>query len=111
MAGLPSEQRREPMRTTDNPQVGTVRYVDASVLEERTLAALREAGANEPSARAAVRALMHASRIGVDSHGVRLVAHYARALRGGQINGAPQIAVRRTGPAAALVDADDGLGH
>ncbi len=99
------------MRTTDNPQAGTVRYVDASALEERTLAVLREAGANEPSARAATRALMHASRIGVDSHGVRLVAHYARALRGGRINGAPQIAVRRTGPAAALVDADDGLGH
>jgi LDH2 family malate/lactate/ureidoglycolate dehydrogenase len=99
------------MGTTDNPQAGTVRFVEASLLEERTFSVLHEAGADEPSAHAATRALMHASRIGVDSHGVRLVAHYARALRGGRINGAPQIAVRRTGPAAALVDADDGLGH
>jgi LDH2 family malate/lactate/ureidoglycolate dehydrogenase len=99
------------MGTTDNTQAGTVRFVEASLLEERTFAILHEAGADEPSAQAATRALMHASRVGVDSHGVRLVAHYALALRGGQINGMPQIAVRRTGPAAALLDADDGLGH
>jgi LDH2 family malate/lactate/ureidoglycolate dehydrogenase len=99
------------MGTTDNTQAGTVRFVEASLLEERTFAILHEAGADEPSAHAATRALMHASRVGVDSHGVRLVAHYALALRGGQINGMPQIAVRRTGPAAALLDADDGLGQ
>jgi LDH2 family malate/lactate/ureidoglycolate dehydrogenase len=99
------------MGTTDNTQAGTIRFVEASLLEERTFAILHEAGAGEPSAHAATRALMHASRVGVDSHGVRLVAHYAQALRGGRINGTPQIAVRRTGPAAALLDADDGLGH
>ena len=99
------------MGTTDNPQSAAVRFIDASLLEERTFAVLREAGADEPSAHAATQALMHASRIGVDSHGVRLVAHYARALRGGRVKGAPQITVRRTGVSAALVDADDGLGH
>jgi ureidoglycolate dehydrogenase (NAD+) len=99
------------MGTTDNPQSTAVHFVDASLLEERTFSVLCEAGADEPSAHAATRALMHASRIGVDSHGVRLVAHYARALRGGRVKGAPQITVRRTGVSAALVDADDGLGH
>jgi ureidoglycolate dehydrogenase (NAD+) len=99
------------MGTTDNPQSTAVHFIDASLLEERTFAVLREAGADETSAHAATRALMHASRIGVDSHGVRLVAHYARAVRGGRIKGAPRITVRRTGVSAALVDADDGLGH
>jgi LDH2 family malate/lactate/ureidoglycolate dehydrogenase len=99
------------MGISDNHHAGAVRFIDASLLAERTFAALHEAGADEPSAHAATRALMHASRIGVDSHGVRLVAHYARALREGRINGAPQIAVRRTGPATALLDANDGLGH
>jgi ureidoglycolate dehydrogenase (NAD+) len=99
------------MEATDNATSTAVHFIDAFVLEERTLAVLREAGADEPSAVAATRALMHASRIGVDSHGVRLVAHYARALRGGRIKGAPRMTVRRTGVSAAIVDADDGLGH
>ena len=42
-------------------------------LEGRTFAALRDAGADERSARAATRAMMHASRLGIDSHGVRLI--------------------------------------
>jgi ureidoglycolate dehydrogenase (NAD+) len=88
-----------------------VHRIPAAVLEERTFACLREAGADEPSARAATRALMHASRLGVDSHGVRLVGHYIRALRGGRVNGQPDIVIRRTGPAVAVADADNGLGH
>jgi LDH2 family malate/lactate/ureidoglycolate dehydrogenase len=80
-------------------------------LETATFAALREAGADERSAGAATKAMMHASRIGVDSHGVRLTAHYAKALRGGRINGAPTMEIRRTASASAILDADDGLGH
>jgi ureidoglycolate dehydrogenase (NAD+) len=94
-----------------NARPGLVRFVPASLLEERTFALLREAGADDASADAATRALMHASRLGVDSHGVRLVAHYVKGLRGGRINGSPQVTLRQTGPAVALVDADNGLGH
>jgi LDH2 family malate/lactate/ureidoglycolate dehydrogenase len=54
---------------------------------------------------------MHASRIGVDSHGVRLVVHYARVIGGGRVNPRPNIAIRRTAAATAVVDGDDGLGH
>ncbi|NIX75356.1 Ldh family oxidoreductase [Microvirga terricola] len=81
------------------------------MLEERALAALREAGADEPSATAATRAMMHASRMGVDSHGVRLTSFYAEALRSGQVNGRPDFKVRRTASASAVLDADRGLGH
>jgi len=72
---------------------------------------LRDAGANQPSVEATVRALMHASLHGVDSHGVRLVGYYDGALRSGEINGHPQVTLRRTAAATAMLDGDDGLGH
>lgn len=83
----------------------------ATILEKRAFAALRDAGADEPSAEAATRAMMHASRLGVDSHGVRLTALYAGALRSGQVNGRPTFRIRRTAAATAMLDADRGLGH
>ncbi|WP_019997615.1 Ldh family oxidoreductase [Aureimonas ureilytica] len=73
--------------------------------------ALRAAGAGAEGAAAARRAMMHASLLGVDSHGARLVGHYCRVLRSGRINPNPSLSVRRTGPSTAMVDGDDGLGH
>lgn len=83
----------------------------ADVLEQRVHAALLDAGADAPSADAATRAMMHASRLGVDSHGVRLTPHYARVLRGGRVNGRPDMTVRETSPVSFALDADNGLGH
>lgn len=83
----------------------------AALLRERALSALRDAGADERSAAAATRAMMHASRTGVDSHGVRLTSFYAESLRSGEINGSPAFRIRRTAAASAMLDADHGLGH
>jgi ureidoglycolate dehydrogenase (NAD+) len=85
--------------------------VPEAVLREKVLAALMAAGADEPSVQACTRALMHASRVGCDSHGVRLVAHYAAMMQSGRINPRPRRQVRRTGVGTAMLDADDGLGH
>jgi LDH2 family malate/lactate/ureidoglycolate dehydrogenase len=85
--------------------------VGESVLRERVLAALMSAGADEASAQACTRALMHASRVGCDSHGVRLAPHYAAMMRSGRVNPRPRRQVRRTGVGTAVLDADDGLGH
>ena len=85
--------------------------VRGEVLAERLDAALREAGASEASAASTVRALMHASSLGVDSHGARLVVHYCSVLRSGRLNGDPKLRVDRRGAAAAVLDGDDGLGH
>lgn len=85
--------------------------VAPDLLEARVENALRNAGAAQGSAAAAVRAMMHASLIGVDSHGVRLVVHYDRVLRGGRVNGTPNLSVRRTAAATAVVDGDNALGH
>jgi LDH2 family malate/lactate/ureidoglycolate dehydrogenase len=86
-------------------------FLPESILEVRTLAALRGAGAHEETAAAATRAMLHASRLGIDSHGVRLAAHYAKVLRSGRVNPNPVMKRHRTAAGAALLDADDGLGH
>ena len=85
--------------------------VNKDALAARVLEALVGAGASAQSAEAAVRAMMHASLIGVDSHGVRLTEHYCRMLGGGRLKRDPQLQVRRTAPASAMIHADDGLGH
>jgi ureidoglycolate dehydrogenase (NAD+) len=86
-------------------------HVPEEVLRERVRAALAAGGADEHSADACTRALLHASRIGIDSHGVRLTAHYVTMMRAGRINPRPQRTVRNTGIAVAMIDADNGLGH
>lgn len=85
--------------------------VPEHILETRTLMALRDAGADEHTAGAATRAMMHASRLGVDSHGVRLTSHYVRELQSGRVNPRPSLQSRRTAAASAILNADDGLGH
>ncbi|MCB8881903.1 Ldh family oxidoreductase [Acidisoma cellulosilytica] len=85
--------------------------VPAAKLAERVQQKLTEAGADAPSSAATVRALMHGSLHGVDSHGVRLVGYYDGPLRSGEINGRPQVRLRKTAAATAMLDGDNGLGH
>lgn len=65
---------------------------------------------SKASAEAAVRVMMHASLVGVDSHGVRLVPHYITALRGGRINRQPQPKFVVEAGSLALLDADHAQG-
>jgi LDH2 family malate/lactate/ureidoglycolate dehydrogenase len=82
-----------------------------SILVERSRLKLEEAGAGAESAEAASRAMLHASRLGVDSHGFHLTSAYCRMIDWGQVNPRPEMNVTRTGPATALIDAGHGLGH
>lgn len=74
-------------------------------------AALRATGASADQSASVARALTSTSLRGVDSHGVRLLPHYLRALSGGRILGDPEIAVTRPATSAAIVDAGNGFGH
>jgi LDH2 family malate/lactate/ureidoglycolate dehydrogenase len=73
-------------------------------------AALSAVGADEATAETGMRAMLHASRIGVDSHGVRLLPHYVRVIESGRVNGRAVPTVARNFGATALVDGDHGLG-
>ena len=72
---------------------------------------LTAAGANEASATAVTQALSTASRMGTDSHGLRLLPHYLRALEGGRINPKPETEFTALMPATGRINADNGFGH
>ena len=84
--------------------------VSAELLESFCRDALRACGADEDTAAAATRAMMHASRLGIDSHGVRLLEHYVTVISGGRVNSRPRMGVVRQTGAVATFDADDGHG-
>ncbi|MBB3149197.1 LDH2 family malate/lactate/ureidoglycolate dehydrogenase [Phyllobacterium trifolii] len=85
--------------------------VKADELAKRLLAALVAEGVPDEGAAATTKALMHASLLGIDSHGARLITHYCKVLRGGRVNPRAAVSCHRTGPATAMVDGDNGLGH
>lgn len=87
------------------------RSAPAGVLGAFSTAVLQAAGASKESSEAAAWAMLHASLHGVDSHGIRLLPWYADCLRSGIAKGNPVVKVEFRRRAAALVDADDGLGH
>jgi LDH2 family malate/lactate/ureidoglycolate dehydrogenase len=94
--------------TADAPAPEIV--AEAAPLEQFCKAALRAAGGDEPTAEAATAAMMHGSLLGVDSHGVRLLDHYVKAIQGGRVNGRPTLHIRHRLGAVAVLDADDGHG-
>ncbi|MCJ8517702.1 LDH2 family malate/lactate/ureidoglycolate dehydrogenase [Pseudorhizobium tarimense] len=67
-------------------------------------------GADEATADAATRAMMHGSRLGVDSHGVRLLDHYVKVMNGGRVNRTPDVRIVQSFGAVASLDADHGHG-
>ncbi|MCE8031597.1 Ldh family oxidoreductase [Billgrantia tianxiuensis] len=80
-------------------------------LERFMLAVLARAGADEASASAVTRALVTASRMGTDSHGLRLLPHYVSVLQGGRVCGSPEMRFERRLPATGYLDAGNGFGH
>ena len=88
----------------------TVTRISHDALEAFSKAALAASGADAESANAATRAMLHGSLHGVDSHGIRLLPHYRRALLGGRVKGCPVPDFRRTRSGSGLLDLDHGLG-
>lgn len=71
---------------------------------------LRAVGVAPQSCDAATRAMLHGSRLGVDSHGVRLLDHYVSVFEGGRVNKTPNPQFTRTFAGFGRLDADDGHG-
>ncbi|MEC7048865.1 MAG: Ldh family oxidoreductase [Pseudomonadota bacterium] len=89
---------------------GKTKAAPADHLSDFSRAILKAAGADEATARDATRAMLHASIHGIDSHGVRLLPHYQAALRGGRLNGRPQVTFTRIKPGTGMLDADHAHG-
>src|SRR5882724_4467045 len=66
-----------------------------------------------PAADAAVTAgaMLDADLSGSDAHGIFRLPGYVRTLQRGHINVRPDIKIIERGPATALIDGDNGMGH
>jgi len=93
--------------TSPNPDV----RLAPDRLDRFVMDALVAGGSAPDQARDVARSLVSTSLRGVESHGVRLLPHYLRALRGGRIARNPKLKVTRTAPGAVIVDADNAFGH
>jgi ureidoglycolate dehydrogenase (NAD+) len=74
-------------------------------------ACLEKLGLEAADARLVAETLVAANLRGVDSHGVVRLPHYARRLRNGTVKARPKITAKRTGPSAAVVEGDAGMGQ
>ncbi|CAN5542998.1 Ldh family oxidoreductase [soil metagenome] len=85
--------------------------IGAPALSGFSIRVLTACGCDTEGAEATTGAMLHASLLGVDSHGIRLLPFYADCLRTGIAKPRPNITVKHPRRGAILVDADDGLGH
>lgn len=74
-------------------------------------ACLEKLGLEAAAARLVADTLVAANLRGVDSHGVVRLPHYATRLRHGTVKARPNITSRKTGPSAAVVEGDRGMGQ
>lgn len=94
----------------DGAHSSTPRRFPADAIEQFCRDVLAAAGADKATVDAATRAMMHGSRLGIDSHGVRLLDHYVRVLTEGRVNPNPNLRFLRKGGATTTLDADDAHG-
>ena len=62
------------------------------------------------SSDAATRAMLHGSLHGVDSHGIRLLTHYAQAFEGGRLNKKPKLEITQQRSGTSVLNADNAHG-
>lgn len=80
-------------------------------LNELITAKLHKAGLTEEHARGVADVLVHADARGVHSHGAMRVEYYAERIAKGGLNANPEFTFEKTGPATAIFDGDNGVGH
>jgi ureidoglycolate dehydrogenase (NAD+) len=72
---------------------------------------LLKAGVREDVAHYVSEGLAQNSLRGVDSHGIRLLPHYLKGVKGGRINPDPDYAFKKTSASTGMLDADHTFGH
>jgi L-2-hydroxycarboxylate dehydrogenase (NAD+) len=87
------------------------RRIAAATLRAFLSDALRACGLNEADAATVAGAMLEADLTGADAHGVFRLAGYVRQLKRGAMNPRATIRLLERGPATALIDGDQGMGH
>ena len=79
-------------------------------LETFARTVFKKINVDSKSSDAATRAMLHGSLHGVDSHGIRLLAHYAQAFEGGRLNKQPKLDITQQRSGTSVLDADNAHG-
>lgn len=87
------------------------RRVPLAALLSFTKEALLACGLPDADAQSVAEAMIEADLTGADAHGIFRLGQYVNVLRAGRINPKPKMQVLQRGPATALVDGDNGMGH
>jgi L-2-hydroxycarboxylate dehydrogenase (NAD+) len=89
----------------------TLSRVPAAAIQSFMTDAFCACGLPAADAAIAAGAMLDADLSGSDAHGVFRLPGYVRTIKRGHINARPDIKVIERGPATALVDGDNGMGH
>jgi L-2-hydroxycarboxylate dehydrogenase (NAD+) len=89
--------------------VGT--RVSAPALVAFITDAMTAVGLPRPDAAKVAELMVEADLVGADAHGVFRLPQYVRRIKAGGVNPRANINVRKTAPATAMVDGDNGMGH
>jgi len=73
--------------------------------------AMRKCAVPEGDASKIAALMLEADLVGADAHGIFRLPQYVQRLKLGSTNPRPNITVRRSAPATALVNGDNGMGH
>jgi LDH2 family malate/lactate/ureidoglycolate dehydrogenase len=83
----------------------------AAELTRFIAAAFERIGLPADAAADVAELMTEADLTGADAHGIFRLPQYVRRIQAGGVNPRPRIEVHQTGPATALVDGDNGMGH
>ncbi|MCC6887194.1 MAG: Ldh family oxidoreductase [Hyphomicrobiales bacterium] len=85
--------------------------IPAAAIRATMIDAFVACGLPQADAEIVADAMLDADLSGSDAHGIFRLAGYVKQLRAGNFNPRASIAVIERGPATALVDGDNGMGH
>ena len=92
-----------------NPE--TAQRIPAAAIQAFMQDAFAACGLPADDAAVTAAAMLDADLSGSDAHGVFRLPGYVKVLKRGHINVRPQIKIIGEGPATALIDGDNGMGH
>ena len=94
-----------------NVQAAKAARIPATAVTGLIVDTLSKAGVPGDEASKIAELMLEADLVGADAHGVFRLPQYWHRLKLGSTNPRPNITVKRTAPATALVHGDNGMGH
>ncbi len=94
-----------------NVQAAKAARIPTAAVTGLIVDAMMKAGVSKDDAGKIAELMLEADLIGADAHGVFRLTQYVQRLKLGSTNPRPNIVVKRSAPATALVDGDNGMGH